>query len=124
MKFELLVTISCCPKIWCKDLLLHVQENRLVRLLLGDSIWQKTLKLAADDSQDICEMRKTGEMREKKEHARDNVNVIYRRFMIRLFSRTIILSLSAQENLFVSCIITASTSRWFEIREICLDKAV
>ncbi len=51
----------------------------------------------------------------KKGHTRDNVKIIYRRFAIRLFSRTIILSLIAWENPFVSCIITASTARWFEM---------
>ncbi len=75
-------------------------------------------------------MRKTGEMREEKGHARDDVKIVYRRSMIRLFSRTIILFLITRENPFVSCIITASTARWFETqdslrcetRELCLMK--
>ncbi len=55
------------------------------------------LKPATDDSQDVCEMRNTGEMQEKKGHALDNVKIIYIRFAIRLFSCTIILYLIARE---------------------------
>ncbi len=57
------------------------------------------VKLATDDLRDVREMRKTGEIR-KKRHARDNVKIIYRRFAIRLFFRTIILSLIARGNPF------------------------
>ncbi len=76
------------------------------------------LKPATDDSQDVRKMGKTCKMREtckkKRVHVRDNMKITYTCFAIRLFSRTIILSLIAQEDPFVSCIITASTTRWFE----------
>ncbi len=54
--------------------------------------------------------------REKK-GTRDNVKINYIRFLIRLLSRTIILSFIAWENPFVSCIITASTARRFKMRD-------
>ncbi len=66
-----------------------------------------------------CEMWET---RKKKERARNNVKINYTHFAIRLFSRTIISSLIARENPFVSCIITASTTRQFETRDIYLVK--
>ncbi len=47
----------------------------------------------------------------KKGRAQDNVKINYTRFAIRLFSRTIILSLNTRGNPFVLCIITASTMR-------------
>ncbi len=58
-------------------------------------------------------MRDTREI--EKERVRDNVKIIYTRFVIRLLSRTIILSLVARVNPFVLCIITASTTRWFKM---------
>ncbi len=75
---------------------------------------------ATDDSQDVCEMRKTHETREiweKKGRTRDNMKINYTHFAIRLFSRTIILSFIPQENPLVWCIITASTAKWFEMRD-------
>ncbi len=74
-----------------------------------------TDKLATDDSWDVYKTRKTGETWEKKGHTRDDVKIIYRHFAIQLFSRTIILSLVAWENPFVSWIITTSTIWWFEM---------
>ncbi len=78
------------------------------------------LKPVTDDLRDIREMRKTCEMWkncEKKGCAQDNVKSNYILFAIRLFFCTIILSLIAWENLFVSCIITAFTARWFKMRD-------
>ncbi len=75
------------------------------------------LKLAIDNLWGVREMKKTGEIREKKGYARDNVKIIYRLFAIRLFSLAIILSLIAWENPFVSRIITPSSSRWFETKQ-------
>ncbi len=76
-----------------------------------------TLKLATDDSRNVCEMRKTCETRETQGRARDNVKINYIRFAVRLFSRTIILSLIARENPFASYIITAFTTRRFAMRD-------
>ncbi len=78
------------------------------------------LEPVIDDLRDVREMRTTCEMQEtceKKRRAQDNMKIIYRHFAIRLFSRTVILFLIARENPFVSCIITASTARWFERRD-------
>ncbi len=53
----------------------------------------------------------------KKGHAQDNMKIIYRHFVLQLFSHTIISSLITRGNPIVSCIITASTVRWFERRD-------
>ncbi len=86
--------------------------------------WHTRLKLATDDLRDVHEMRKTCEMREtcerKKWCSRDNVKINYTHFAILLFFRTIILSLIARKNPFVSYIIPASTTRRCETWEICL----
>ncbi len=66
-------------------------------------------------------LRDEKNMRDAKK-ALENVKINYARFVIQLFSRTIILSLIARENPFVSCIITASTVRWFKTQEISLVK--
>ncbi len=63
----------------------------------------------------ICETW-TGQMGGKKGRAQNNVRIIYRHFAIRLVSRIIFLSLIARENPFVSCIVTASTVKRFEMR--------
>ncbi len=59
----------------------------------------------------------------KKGRAGDNKKINFTHFAIWLFSRTIIiLSLIAWKNPFVSCIITTSTARLIQMREICLVK--
>ncbi len=56
------------------------------------------VKPATDDLRDVCKMKKNArrvKFVRNKGRAQDDVKIIYIRFVIRLFSRTIILSLVA-----------------------------
>ncbi len=79
------------------------------------------LKLAIDDSWEVCETRKTYEMRETREEkgrTQDNPKIHYTCFALRLFCCTIkFYPLSHEKISFVSCVITSFTTRWFETRD-------
>ncbi len=93
-----------------------------------DETQETIIKLATDDWREVREMQKTCKMREtheKKGRTRDNVEIDYTLFTIRLFSRTIKFYPISHEKIPLSCALLPLLPRdgsRCETREICLMK--